>query len=34
VGEDTFTVLQDILGMDEDEIGDLLAAEAVEITGG
>lgn len=34
VGEDTYTVLEDILGMDADEIGDLLAAEAVEITGG
>ncbi|MDP1821449.1 MAG: CoA transferase [Acidimicrobiales bacterium] len=34
VGEDTYTILSDLLGMDEDEIGDLLAAEAVEITGG
>lgn len=34
VGEDSYAVLQDILGMNEDEIADLLAAEAVEITGG
>ncbi len=34
VGEDSYTVLADLLGMDEDEIADLLAAEAVEITGG
>lgn len=32
VGEDTYQVLQEILGMDEDEIADLIAAEAVEIT--
>ncbi len=34
VGEDSYTVLADLLGMDEDEIADLIAAEAVEITGG
>lgn len=32
VGEDTFTILHEILGMSEDEIGDLIAKEAVEIT--
>ncbi len=32
VGEDTYAVLQDILGMDADEIADLIATEAVEIT--
>jgi benzylsuccinate CoA-transferase BbsF subunit len=32
VGEDTYMVLQEILGMDGDEIADLIAAEAVEIT--
>jgi crotonobetainyl-CoA:carnitine CoA-transferase CaiB-like acyl-CoA transferase len=34
LGEDTWTVLHDMLGMSEDEISDLIAAEAVEITGG
>jgi benzylsuccinate CoA-transferase BbsF subunit len=32
VGEDTYEVLETILGMSEDEIADLLATEAVEIT--
>jgi crotonobetainyl-CoA:carnitine CoA-transferase CaiB-like acyl-CoA transferase len=34
VGEDTWHVLHDLLGLSEDEIGDLIATEAVEITGG
>lgn len=34
VGEDSYLVLSEILGKDADEIADLLAVEAVEITGG
>lgn len=33
VGEDTYRILDEVLGMDADEIADLIAAEAVEITG-
>lgn len=32
VGEDTFHVLSELLGYSEEEVGDLIAAEAVEIT--
>ena len=31
LGEDTLTILADFLGYDDDEIGQLLATEAVEI---
>jgi crotonobetainyl-CoA:carnitine CoA-transferase CaiB-like acyl-CoA transferase len=31
LGEDTLTILSDLLGYDEDEIGELLVSEAVEI---
>ena len=33
VGEDTYDILADVLGYSEDEIADLIATEAVEITG-